>query len=57
MREIHSLLGITEDELELGNNSIIQEGEARREKKLIFKINTNQGKTQAGARAVSLVNT
>lgn len=26
-------------------------------KKLIFKINTNQGKTQAGARAVSLVNT
>lgn len=57
MREIHLLLGITEDELELGNNSIIQEGEDGREKKLIFKINTNQGKTQAGARAVSLVNT
>lgn len=34
MREIHSLLEITEDELELGKNSIIQEGEDGREEKI-----------------------
>lgn len=34
MREIHSLLEITEDELKLGNNSIIQEGEDGREEKI-----------------------